>query len=127
VREKYGEDRVAQIITFGTLQARAVLRDVGRVLQMPYGQVDKLALQAGAVQSGQSGDAAEALEMEPKLEEARGDEQSRAVRHGAASSKGFIATPPPTPPASSSATVRWSSWCRSIAIRARTCRPPSST
>ncbi|MCW5713965.1 MAG: DNA polymerase III subunit alpha [Bauldia sp.] len=42
VQEKYGSDRVAQIITFGTLQARAVLRDVGRVLQMPYGQVDRL-------------------------------------------------------------------------------------
>ncbi len=43
VQEKYGADQVAQIITFGTLQARAVLRDVGRVLQMPYGQVDRLA------------------------------------------------------------------------------------
>ena len=43
VQEKYGRDQVAQIITFGTLQARAVMRDVGRVLQMPYGQVDKLA------------------------------------------------------------------------------------
>ena len=42
VQEKYGRDQVAQIITFGTLQARAVLRDVGRVLQMPYGQVDRL-------------------------------------------------------------------------------------
>ena len=42
VQERYGRDRVAQIITFGTLQARGVLRDVGRVLQMPYGQVDKL-------------------------------------------------------------------------------------
>ncbi len=42
VQAKYGHDRVAQIITFGTLQARGVLRDVGRVLQMPYGQVDKL-------------------------------------------------------------------------------------
>ena len=42
VQGKYGHDRVAQIITFGTLQARGVLRDVGRVLQMPYGQVDKL-------------------------------------------------------------------------------------
>jgi len=42
VQGKYGRDRVAQIITFGTLQARGVLRDVGRVLQMPYGQVDKL-------------------------------------------------------------------------------------
>jgi DNA polymerase III subunit alpha len=42
VQERYGRDHVAQIITFGTLQARGVLRDVGRVLQMPYGQVDKL-------------------------------------------------------------------------------------
>jgi DNA polymerase-3 subunit alpha len=42
VQGRYGRDQVAQIITFGTLQARGVLRDVGRVLQMPYGQVDKL-------------------------------------------------------------------------------------
>ncbi|HEY8962930.1 MAG TPA: DNA polymerase III subunit alpha, partial [Alphaproteobacteria bacterium] len=43
VQERYGRDRVAQIITFGKLQARAVVRDVGRVLQMPYGQVDRIA------------------------------------------------------------------------------------
>ena len=42
VQQKYGRDRVAQIITFGKLQARAVLRDVGRVLAMSYGQVDRL-------------------------------------------------------------------------------------
>jgi DNA polymerase-3 subunit alpha len=42
VQERYGRERVAQIITFGTLQARGVMRDVGRVLEMPYGQVDKL-------------------------------------------------------------------------------------
>ena len=42
VQERYGRNRVAQIITFGKLQARAALRDVGRVLQMPYGQVDRL-------------------------------------------------------------------------------------
>ncbi len=42
VSDKYGADHVAQIITFGTLQARAVLRDVGRVLEMPYGQVDRI-------------------------------------------------------------------------------------
>jgi DNA polymerase III subunit alpha len=43
VRDKYGADSVAAIITFGTLQAKAVVRDVGRVMQMPYGQVDRLA------------------------------------------------------------------------------------
>ncbi|NMM44066.1 DNA polymerase III subunit alpha [Rhodospirillaceae bacterium KN72] len=42
VQKEYGFDKVAQIITFGKLQARAVLRDVGRVLQMPYGQVDRI-------------------------------------------------------------------------------------
>ncbi|WP_421878675.1 DNA polymerase III subunit alpha [Pacificispira sp.] len=42
VQNEYGTDKVAQIITFGKLQARAVLRDVGRVLQMPYGQVDRI-------------------------------------------------------------------------------------
>ncbi|QJB68119.1 DNA polymerase III subunit alpha [Parasphingorhabdus halotolerans] len=42
VQDKYGAGQVAQIITFGKLKARAVLRDVGRVLQMPYGQVDRL-------------------------------------------------------------------------------------
>ena len=42
VQERYGREQVGQIITFGTLQARGVLRDVGRVLQMPYGQVDRL-------------------------------------------------------------------------------------
>jgi len=42
VQQKYGADRVAQIITYGKLQARAALRDVGRVLAMPYGYVDKI-------------------------------------------------------------------------------------
>ena len=42
VQKKYGTDYVAQIITFGKLQARAVLKDVGRVLQMPYSQVDRI-------------------------------------------------------------------------------------
>ena len=43
VQERYGGDKVAQIITFGQLKARAVLKDTGRVLQMSYGQVDRLA------------------------------------------------------------------------------------
>ena len=42
VQDRYGEAQVGQIITFGTLLARGVMRDVGRVLEMPYGQVDKL-------------------------------------------------------------------------------------
>ncbi|HNR65961.1 MAG TPA: DNA polymerase III subunit alpha, partial [Atribacterota bacterium] len=43
VSQKYGSDKVAQIITFGTMAARAVIRDVGRALGIPYGQVDKIA------------------------------------------------------------------------------------
>src|SRR5690242_13321300 len=43
VPEKYGRDRVAQIITFGTMMARAAVRDAGRVLEVPYGTVDKIA------------------------------------------------------------------------------------
>jgi DNA polymerase-3 subunit alpha len=43
VREKYGRDRVAQIITFGTMAARAAVRDAGRVLEHPYGVVDRIA------------------------------------------------------------------------------------
>ena len=70
VQQKYGSDRVAQIITHGKLQARAVLRDVGRVLQMPYGQVDRLCKlvpnnPANPVTLDQ------AIEGEPKLQEAR--------------------------------------------------------
>ncbi|BBE71451.1 DNA polymerase III subunit alpha [Oharaeibacter diazotrophicus] len=73
VQGKYGREQVAQIITFGTLQARAVLRDVGRVLQLPYGQVDKLCKlvpqnPANPVTLGQ------ALEDEPRLKEARRDD-----------------------------------------------------
>src|SRR6185437_12765632 len=43
VTEKYGRDRVAQVITFGTMAARAAVRDAGRVLEVPYGVVDKIA------------------------------------------------------------------------------------
>ncbi|MGC2410788.1 MAG: DNA polymerase III subunit alpha [Methyloceanibacter sp.] len=73
VRERYGADRVAHIITFGKLQARAVLRDVGRVLQIPYGQVDRLCKlvphnPANPVTLPQ------AIVGEPRLQEARDSE-----------------------------------------------------
>ena len=73
VQKKYGADRVAQIITHGKLQARAVLRDVGRVLQMPYGQVDKL---CKLVPNNPANPVtlAQAIDGEPKLQEARDSE-----------------------------------------------------
>lgn len=69
VRKKYGEDKVAQIITFGKLQARAVLRDVGRVLQIPYGQVDRISklVPFNAVNPVTLG---QAIEMEPMIKQA---------------------------------------------------------
>jgi DNA polymerase-3 subunit alpha len=73
VQERYGRDQVAQIITFGTLQARGVLRDVGRVLEMPYGQVDKLCKlvpQNPAAPVTLS----KAIETEPRLQAARDEE-----------------------------------------------------
>ncbi len=74
VQKKYGEDRVAQIITFGKLQARAVLRDVGRVLQMPYGQVDSLCKMVPNNPANPM-TLAEALVEEPKLKEAQESEE----------------------------------------------------
>lgn len=77
VQEKYGRERVAQIITFGSLQARAALRDVGRVLQMPYGQVDRIcklvpANPANPVTIG------EAIKDEPKLRAMRDEDETVA-------------------------------------------------
>jgi len=73
VQQKYGEDQVAHIITFGTLQARAVVRDVGRVMQMPLGQVDRL---AKLVPSNPANPVtlADAIKMERSLREARDSE-----------------------------------------------------
>ena len=70
VQEKYGRDRVAQIITHGKLQARAVLRDVGRVLQMPFGQVSKL---CALVPNNPANPVTleQAIEGEPKLQDER--------------------------------------------------------
>ncbi len=70
VQQKYGAGRVAQIITHGKLQARAVLRDVGRVLQMPYGQVDRL---CKLVPNNPASPVTlrEAIDGEPKLQEER--------------------------------------------------------
>ncbi|WP_407966163.1 DNA polymerase III subunit alpha [Bartonella sp. C271] len=68
VQEKYGCNQVAQIITFGKLQARAVLRDVGRVLEVPYRQVDYLTKLVPAT-PGSNVELAKAIIDEPKFEE----------------------------------------------------------
>jgi DNA polymerase-3 subunit alpha len=73
VQEKYGRDRVAQIITFGSLQARAVLRDVGRVMQLPLGLVDRL---CKMVPNNPAAPVtlAQAIDIEPRLKQARDED-----------------------------------------------------
>ena len=92
VQERYGRDRVAQIITFGKLQARAALRDVGRVLQMPYGQVDRL---CKMVPNNPANPVTlkDAIESEPMLKQAR-DEDPTVAPHAGDRAEAGRALPP---------------------------------
>jgi DNA polymerase-3 subunit alpha len=104
VNEKYGRDKVAQIITFGTLAAKAVIRDVGRVMGLPYAKVDRIAkLVPDMTRSlGEAVEAVEAL----KAEAARDPEVKRIVdvgtrlegltRHASVHAAGVVITPRPT-------------------------------
>ncbi len=79
VRSEYGADRVAQIITFGTLQARAAVRDVGRVLGLPYGQVNKVA-ELIPNNPAHPVSLEQAIAMEPRLQQMRdSDEEVRRL------------------------------------------------
>ncbi|MCF8466963.1 MAG: DNA polymerase III subunit alpha [Sneathiella sp.] len=73
VQDKYGHDQVAQIITFGKLQAKAAVRDVGRVLQMPYGQVDRISKMIPANPANPV-TLQQALDTEPRLREERAND-----------------------------------------------------
>jgi DNA polymerase-3 subunit alpha len=77
VRQEYGADRVAGIITFGKLQARAAVRDVGRVLGLPYGQVNKVA-ELIPNNPAKPVTLAQAVEGEPKLQQLRDDDEAVA-------------------------------------------------
>tara|TARA_R110002020_G_scaffold475731_1_gene711941 strand:- start:7585 stop:11109 length:3525 start_codon:yes stop_codon:yes gene_type:complete len=83
VQEKYGRDRVGQIITFGALLSKAAVRDIGRVLQMPYGQVDRLSKMI-PVEGVKPVSIEKALADEPRLrEEARNEEVvARLLEYG---------------------------------------------
>ncbi len=74
VQEKYGRDKVGQIITFGALLSKAAVRDVGRVLQMPYGQVDRLS-KLIPVEGVKPVSISQALIDEPRLREAAREEE----------------------------------------------------
>ncbi|MBO7098113.1 MAG: DNA polymerase III subunit alpha [Alphaproteobacteria bacterium] len=71
VQNKYGFDHVAQIITYGKLQAKNVIRDVARVLQMPYAQADKISKMVPPPVQGKNVSLKQALEMVPELEQMR--------------------------------------------------------
>jgi len=73
VREKYGADRVAQIITFGTIKGKQAIRDVGRVLGLSFGETDKIVKLYPAPKQGRDFPLKDALEMEPRLKAERGN------------------------------------------------------
>ncbi len=74
VKQRYGADSVSQIVTFGTMAAKAVVRDVGRVLELPYNFCDQLA-KLIPLQPGKHITLADALEMEPQLKERQKNEE----------------------------------------------------
>ena len=83
VQQKYGRDRVGQIITFGALLSKAAVRDIGRVLQMPYGQVDRLSKMI-PVEGVKPVSIEKALTDEPRLREAAKAEEvvARLLNYG---------------------------------------------
>ncbi len=80
VREKYGEDRVVQIVTFGTMAARGVIRDVGRVTELPYAFVDSIAKMIPRGQNGKNITIDEALKINSELRQLyENDEQVKIL------------------------------------------------
>src|SRR5215510_9977411 len=71
VKEKYGADRVAQIITFGTLKGKQAIKDVGRVLDFTFAETDRMAKLYPEPKQGKDFPLEQALEMEPRLREMR--------------------------------------------------------
>ena len=104
VRKTYGEKSVAQIITFGTMAAKAALKDVGRALDMPYGEVDKIAKMVPATLNIELEDA---LKQTPQLESLRkSDERVKELvevalrleglaRHASTHAAGVVISPQP--------------------------------
>jgi len=102
VRDRYGEHNVAQIITFGTMQAKGVIRDVGRALNLPYGDVDRI---AKLVPNQLGITLGEALQKEPQLKDvSKRDAKSKQLvdislklegltRHASTHAAGVVVTP----------------------------------
>ncbi|MDP6388166.1 MAG: DNA polymerase III subunit alpha, partial [Candidatus Pacebacteria bacterium] len=104
VTNKYGKDNVSQMITFGSMKAKAVVRDVGRVFDMPYGEVDKI---AKLIPNRLNIKLNEAIEEEPKLKElqAKNDQVKEMLnialtleglpRHASTHAAGVVISPKP--------------------------------
>jgi DNA polymerase-3 subunit alpha len=105
VREKYGEDRVAQIVTFGTLKGKAAIKDVGRVLDFTFAETDRIAKLYPEPKQGKDFPLEKALEMEPRLRELRdsGEREGRLfdlalrleglLRHTSKHAAGIVISP----------------------------------
>ena len=89
VQEKYGRDKVGQIITFGALLSKAAVRDVGRVLQLPFGQVDRLSKMI-PVEGVKPVSVTKALADEPRLREAAQEEVVARLLDYAAKVEGLL-------------------------------------
>jgi DNA polymerase-3 subunit alpha len=88
VREKYGEDKVAQIITFSKMKARAAVRDAGRILGYPFGVPDKV---AKMIQEGPEADIASSLKMNPDLRASyETDGDTKRIVDAALALEGFV-------------------------------------
>jgi DNA polymerase-3 subunit alpha len=88
VRQKYGEDKVAQIITFSTMKARAAVRDAGRILGYPFGVPDKV---AKMIQEGPDAKIASSLKMNPDLKAAyNSDADTKRIVDAAQALEGFV-------------------------------------
>lgn len=124
VTEKYGRDKVCQIITFGTMAARGVLRDVGRALDMSYGDVDRIAKLVPEV----LGITLEkALQQEPKLNELAGaDPRIKSSWMWPSAWRDWHGMLQPMPPVSWWRLTCWRPSARSTRTR-RTDRLPPST
>ena len=115
VRQKYGERRVSQIITFGKLKAKSVVRDVGRVIGLSYGEADRI---AKMIPNELNITLAAAAEKMPELKRAIETEPATSSCGTTRSrSKDFRAMPVSTRRASSSGTAISPSMCRSAATR----------
>ena len=89
VQERYGRDKVGQIITFGALLSKAAVRDVGRVLQMSYGQVDRLSKMI-PVEGAKPVSITKALADEPRLREAAKEEVVKRLLNYAKEIEGLL-------------------------------------